>query len=303
MPDLLSGNGDHSYTAAVPRNRLGIHSFVWVGGWNAEQCAQAVANTAESGYDLIEISGMHPEEIDIAHTRDCLTAAGIEATVSLGLPLHGDINSEDADRVAQGRDILASALDLTSGIGSDFLGGVIFGALHKYDRPTTEIARRNSAAVIREIAQEAHTRGVRIGLEFVNRYESNLLNTVQQTLDYIDLVGESNVYVHADVFHMNIEERNFRDPLMACGERLGYVHIGESNRGYLGSGTIDFDEVFSALIDMGYQGAITFESFSSKVVDDALAVALCVWRDLWEDNMALAVHARQFIVEKLARST
>ncbi len=285
--------------ARSARNPLGIHSFVWVGGWDRSQCEYAVASTAAAGYDLVEVSGMQPAAIDIAHTRETLENAGLASTVTLGLPVSGDINSEDPVRIEQGRRILLGALDLTSGIGSDFLGGVIFGALNKYDVPTTDAARRNSAAVIREIAQEAQTRGVRIGLEFVNRYESNLLNTVQQTLDYIDLVGEPNVYVHADVYHMNIEERNFRDPLLACGDRLGYIHIGESNRGYLGTGTIDFDEIFAALTEMDYRGAVTFESFSSRIVDDQLAVALCVWRDLWEDSMDLAVHARGFIEQRL----
>jgi len=288
-----------SPVAASRRNPLGIHSFVWVGGWDLQQCEYAVASTSAAGYDLVEVSGMQPGAIDIAHTRDTLQAAGLASTVTLGLPVSGDINSEEPTRIERGRRILMEALDLTSGIGSDFLGGVIFGALNKYDLPTTEAARQNSVAVIRELAQEASKRGVRIGLEFVNRYESNLLNTVQQTLDYIDLVGEPNVYVHADVYHMNIEERNFRDPLLACGDRLGYIHIGESNRGYLGTGTIDFDEVFDALIDMGYAGAVTFESFSSRIVDDQLAVALCVWRDLWEDSMDLAVHARTFIEQRL----
>ena len=288
-----------SPVAASRRNPLGIHSFVWVGGWDRQQCEYAVASTVTAGYDLVEVSGMQPGAIDIAHTRDTLQAAGLASTVTLGLPVSGDINSEDPMRIEHGRRILMDALDLTSGIGSDFLGGVIFGALNKYDVPTTDAARQNSAAVIRELAQEASQRDVRIGLEFVNRYESNLLNTVQQTLDYIDLVGESNVYVHADVYHMNIEERNFRDPLLACGDRLGYIHIGESNRGYLGTGTIDFDEIFDALIEMGYAGAVTFESFSSRIVDDQLAVALCVWRDLWEDSMDLAVHARAFIEQRL----
>lgn len=288
-----------SPVAASRRNPLGIHSFVWVGGWDRQQCEYAVASTSAAGYDLVEVSGMQPGAIDIAHTRDTLQAAGLASTVTLGLPVSGDINSEDPTRIERGRKILMDALDLTSGIGSDFLGGVIFGALNKYDVPTTDAARQNSAAVIRELAQEASKRGVRIGLEFVNRYESNLLNTMQQTLDYIDVVGEPNVYVHADVYHMNIEERNFRDPLLACGDRLGYIHIGESNRGYLGTGTIDFDEVFDALIEMGYAGAVTFESFSSRIVDDQLAVALCVWRDLWEDSMDLAVHARAFIEQRL----
>ena len=281
-------------------NRLGVHSFVWVGDWTVEGCELAVARTREAGYDLVEISGMAPERIDAEHTRRTLEAAGIGANVTLGLSRSADINSEDTTRVDEGRRVLLSALDLTRAIGAPLLGGVIFSALNKYDAPTTGAARANSASVIREVAQEAAKDGIRIGLEFVNRYESNLLNTVQQTLDYIDLVGEPNVVVHADVFHMNIEEADFRTPVLAAGDRLGYVHIGESNRGYLGQGTIDFPQFFGALAEIGYAGDITFESFSSLVVDDQLAVALCVWRDLWSDGMDLAVQARAFMQAQLA---
>jgi D-psicose/D-tagatose/L-ribulose 3-epimerase len=281
-------------------NRLGVHSFVWAGDWTREGCELAVARTKEAGFDLIEVSGMTPERIDAAHTRVELERAGLGATVTLGLARRADINSEDLERVEAGRRVLLDALALTKNVGSDFLGGVIFSALHKYDAPTTGRARENSAAVIREVAQEAAKDGIRIGLEFVNRYESNLLNTTQQTLDYIDLVGESNVYVHADVFHMNIEEQDFRSPVLAAGDRLGYVHIGESHRGYLGTGTIDFAEFFGALAEIGYQGDITFESFSSVILDEQLTVALCVWRDLWGDGMDLATKARVFIEQQLA---
>jgi D-psicose/D-tagatose/L-ribulose 3-epimerase len=76
---------------------------------------------------------------------------------------------------------------------------------------------------------------------------------------------------------------------------VGYVHIGESNRGSLGQGTINFPEVFGALVDMDYAGPITFESFSSAVVDPGLSNTLAVWRNLWTDGMDLATHAREFM--------
>ncbi len=69
---------------------------------------------------------------------------------------------------------------------------------------------------------------------------------------------------------MNIEENNFRDPVFDAGDLLGYVHIGENHRGYLGQGHVNFPELFKALVDADYDGVITFESFSSKVVDDNL---------------------------------
>ena len=78
-----------------------------------------------------------------------------------------------------------------------------------------------------------------------------------------------------------------------------YVHIGESHRGYLGRGSVDFDGFFSALSSSGYRGPITFESFSRAVVSKDLSNTLCVWRDVWLDGEALATHARQFIARQL----
>lgn len=286
-------------------NPLGVHALVWTGGWSSDDAELAIASTAQAGFDVIEIPALDPARIDAPDTARRLREHGMAATISLGLAPDSDINSEDPDRIDRGRRTLFDALTIARGIDARYVGGVIFSAMTKYGEPTTDQARRNSASVIRELAQEAARDGITIGLEFVNRYESNLLNTVQQTLDYMDLVDELNVVVHADVYHMNIEENGFRAPLLLCGDRLGYVHIGESNRGYLGQGTIDFDEVFGALADMDYTGPMTFESFSSAVVDPQLSTTLAVWRNLWSDSMDLATHAREFIARGMeqARAT
>jgi len=283
-------------------NPFGVHALVWTGGWSPEEAEHAISSTAAAGYDLIEIPALDPSRIDIADTRDRLAAHGLRTSLTLGLTFANDINSEDLELVAAGRSTLMSALDITRGVGGEYLGGVIFGAMDKYPGPTSAAARANSVAVIKELAQEAAGDGITIGLEFVNRYESNLLNTVQETLDYMDLVGEDNVVVHADAYHMNIEEDGFREPLMRCGDRLGYVHIGESNRGYLGAGTIDFEEVFGALVDMDYRGVITFESFSSAVVDPNMSNTLAIWRNLWSDGMDLATHALDYMNTEMDRA-
>jgi D-psicose/D-tagatose/L-ribulose 3-epimerase len=281
-------------------NPLGIHALVWVGGWTPEEAELAISSTARAGYDLIEIPALDPSRINVTSTREMLERHGLQASVTIGLAPDTDINSQDVACIDRGRDILMRALEVSSGIGSTYLGGVIFGAMMKYSAPTTERARANSIAVIMELAQEARGCGTTIGLEFVNRYESNLLNTAQQTLDYLDLVGEDNVVVHADVYHMNIEETDFRTPILACGDRLGYVHVGESHRGYLGTGSVNFPEFFGALKEVGYAGPITFESFSSSVVDPLLSNTLAIWRNLWSDSTDLATQAHAFISAGLA---
>jgi D-psicose/D-tagatose/L-ribulose 3-epimerase len=94
---------------------------------------------------------------------------------------------------------------------------------------------------------------------------------------------------------MNIEEDGMSAAVLEAGDALGYVHIGESHRGYLGSGNVDFDTFFGALKKINYKGPITFESFSSVVVDPALSNALCIWRNLWEDSDDLSAHALKYM--------
>ncbi len=121
------------------------------------------------------------------------------------------------------------------------------------------------------------------------------MNTGQEGLEFLDQVDRPNAFLHLDTYHMNIEENGMEKAVLAAGDRLGYVHIGESHRGYLGTGNIDFKTFFNALKSIGYQGPITFESFSSRVVDPALSNTLCVWRNLWDDSDDLASKSLTFI--------
>jgi hydroxypyruvate isomerase len=136
----------------------------------------------------------------------------------------------------------------------------------------------------------AADKGVVLGLEVVNRYETNLVNTAAQAVELIGEIGEANVkvhldsyhmhieeagLVHLDSYHMHIEEAGLAQAVETAGSHLGYVHIGESHRGDLGTGNVDFDQLFRALAKQGYTGPITFESFSSRVVSPQLSNVLC----------------------------
>jgi D-psicose/D-tagatose/L-ribulose 3-epimerase len=284
-------------------NPLGIHALVWAGGWSHEECEHAVRSTREAGYDIIEIPALDPASIDTGHTRAALAEHGVRGVCSLGLDLDADISSPDPSVVARGRARLADALAVVAAIGGDYLGGAVYSALAKYDRPLDPRGRDNMVTELRALARNAAEHGVTIGLEPVNRYESNAINTVADALAVIEDVGEPNVVVHLDVYHANIEEADFVSPVRQAGDRLGYVHIGESHRGYLGTGTIDFPAFFGALRDTGYTGPVTFESFSRAVVSPDLSDRLAVWRDLWTDGMDLATHARAFMANALTGST
>ncbi|SER44652.1 D-psicose/D-tagatose/L-ribulose 3-epimerase [Faunimonas pinastri] len=275
--------------------RVGVHSFVWGAEASPEVLDLMIDRSKEAGFDLVEFSYLDPKAVDVDRLARRLTDSGMKAAISIGLPPEGDVSSEDDSVVAAGKQMLQDAISLTRDLGGDVLAGILFSAHRKYERMPSERNWRNSVAAIAEVAENAKPAGVTLNLEVVNRFESNLLNTLSQGVDFIRETGADNVFLHADTFHMNIEEAGMGQAIRQAGAHIGYVHIGESHRGPLGTGTIDFPAVFDALQDVEYAGDITFESFSRKIVDRELSLKTAIWRDLWSDNVELARHARGFI--------
>jgi D-psicose/D-tagatose/L-ribulose 3-epimerase len=257
-----------------------------------------MAGARACGYDRLEIP-LLLWDMDPPMTRRLLQEHELAMTGNLFLTADTDITSEDPDIVAAGERRLMQGADLVRDVGGDLLCGTVYSMLGKYNHPPTPRGRENCVKVLRRVAEHAEASGIRLGLELCNRYETNLLNTASQALAMIDEIDRPNVVVHLDTYHMNIEESDMVTPVLASGERLGYVHIGESHRGYLGSGNVDFRAFFRALAHIGYQGPITFESFSSAVIAPELSNAICIWRNLWTDSEDLARHAREFIGAQL----
>lgn len=280
-------------------NKIGAHGLVWTGGWSEADARLAIGSTRDAGYDVVEVLLMDPASIDAVMTRRVLDEYEIEATASLGLGLGTDVSSEDGQRVKAGRAKLSEAFGVARDFGATYVGGVLYGALNKYAAPVSPRGRENSIVSVRALCDEAADSGITIGLEIVNRYESNLLNTALQAVDYVREVDRPNLVIHLDTYHMNIEEPDNYSAVLTCGDLLGYVHVGESHRGYLGSGSVDFGGLFRGLAAARYDGWVIFESFSSKVVMPELSHTLAIWRNLWDDSMDLATQARSFIDTQL----
>ena len=279
--------------------RLGIHSFVWTGGATQVMLEDAMEKSAACGYRLIEFAYLRPEKFNLDQLAKRASALDLQIAVTMGLPLNADVSNDDAEVVKAGEKLLADAVKAVRDIGGTKLGGILYSAHTKYSRMPTERGRKNSIGAIARTADVAKQAGVDLVLEIVNRFETNLLNTAAQGLDFIKATGSDHVTLHLDTFHMNIEEANPAAAIRLAGDKIGYFHIGESNRGYLGDGVIDFDRIFDALLDIGYERDITFESFSSAVVDEGLSLACAIWRDTWTENMPVARHAKAFIDLKM----
>jgi D-psicose/D-tagatose/L-ribulose 3-epimerase len=276
-----------------------VHALVWVGAWGEDNARKAIGGLSKAGYNRIEMPLLDSWNIDAGMTRDVLQEHDVAMTGNNFLTEEMDITSEDKSVVTKGEEYLKRGVDLVADIGGDYMCGTMYSKLGKYESAPTKQGWLNCAGAIRKVADHAGEKGVKLGLELCNRFETNLLNTARQALDIIDEIDRPNVYVHLDTYHMNIEETDMVRPVLDAGDRLGYVHICEGHRGYLGSGNVDFQSFFRALGQIEYAGPIVFESFSSAVVTPDLSNALCIWRDLWTDSEDLANHARQFIAAQI----
>lgn len=282
--------------------RLGIHSFVWTDGQTQEGLEMALEKSVEHGYKCIEFAYLRPELFDIDRLAKRSQDLGVQISVTMGLPVNKDVSSEDPDIVAAGKAMLADAVKAVRDVGGDKLGGILYSAHTKYSRQPTVDGWSNSVQAIAETGEIAKQAGVDVVLEIVNRFETNLLNTTAQGLKFLRETASDHVRLHLDTFHMQIEEANLAAAIRAAGDKIGYFHIGESNRGYLADGTIDWDPVFDALVEIDYNRDVVFESFSTAVVDEGLSLACAIWRDTWTDNDPLAAHAKQFIELKWAEA-
>jgi D-psicose/D-tagatose/L-ribulose 3-epimerase len=283
----------------MPTNALGVHALVFAGGTTTAEMTSIIAETKKAGFDLLELSLHDSPALDVPAARAELESAGLGIVCSRGLAFDADVSSDDSAVVARGAALLHDSLQITHDLGGTHFTGALYSALGKYGHALTGTGRANVVATLTDLAAEAAGKGMTLGLEVCNRYETNVINTAADALRLADDIGADNVVIHLDTYHMNIEEDDFSRPVRLVGDRLGYVHIGENHRGFLGSGHLDFTSFFHALEDIGYTGPITFESFSSAVVSPTLSNDLAIWRNLWNDGPALARHAHAFLTGRL----
>lgn len=276
-------------------SKIGVHSFVWSAGSSQGELEKALENTHQLGYKLIEFSYLDPRQVDVKWLSRRLGELGLDVAISMGLPPEGDISSADPAIVTHGVDILDRAVALVRDLGGTKLAGILSSAHGKQEHSLSRKGWDTSVAALSKVAERAKAAGVTLNLEIVNRFESNMLNTAAQGMAYIRDTGASNVLLHLDTFHMNIEEADVGLAIRHAADKIGYLHIGESHRGYLGTGTIDFPAIFDALTAIGWDDYVTFESFSTTIVDKDLSLKTAIWRNLWDDNVALARHAHRFI--------
>mgnify|MGYP005658863751 FL=1 len=150
-----------------------------------------------------------------------------------------------------------------------------------------------SAETLHAAGEYAAEQGVRLGLEVLNRFEVFLINTVADAAKMVEEVGLSNVGIHYDTHHANIEEASPLEALAPIKEQLFHVHLSESHRGTLGTGQVDWDATFQALSTIDYRGRLAVEAFGTG--DPAIVSAANVWRNAFDSEQQLMNDAVAFV--------
>jgi len=275
--------------------KYGAHAFGWIGDWTTESGNHAIAEAAKVGFDIIEIPLLKPQDFDAKAHKKAIKKAGIEPVASTVLPRDAHI---PVDRV-KAKKFLLNCLEKLDAIGGTYLCGCI-GFAHGYITGEPPKAEERQAVVetLTEVAHEAKKRGITLGFECCNRYETYMYNTLADSQDAVKAIraaGAANIELHADTYQMNTEEESYFKAIVDSAETLGYIHMSESHRGLVGSGTVPWDQVFYGLKAINYKGPLVLESFAAINAD--LVRATCLWRPPNRPSDILASEGLKFLRE------
>lgn len=248
------------------------------------------------GFEVFEVCVEDPARLSAEALIAAARRSGMQVSVCGAFGPDRDISHEEPERRAQGVAYLKGCIDLAAAVGSPHVAGPMYSATGKARLlPPDQREQQRAWAVesLRQAADYAGERGVRLAIEPLNRFETDLVNTVEQGLDLCQRTGRDNVGLLLDTFHMNIEEKSIGRALATAGEKLFHMQVAENDRGTPGSGHIPWDEVFGALHELGYSGPIVIESFLPTVAEIARAVSL--WRPVAASMDALARDGYAFV--------
>lgn len=253
-----------NHVAMNPPLRLATQTLLLPGRDLQEQ----FANAAAWGFDAVEIAVGPAFDLAerIEEIRSASQASGLPVAAICTHPIHDPVQPDPDERARR----FAALTTLV--VQADELGaaGVVsvpvrpsrgFPSLSDQKRAVTALADLTVSA-FGEWAAVLPPGSAAVFLEPLNRFEASFLTTVGQAVDLARRIGSPRVLALADIFHMNIEERDMTEPILAAGDHLGHVHIADNNRLQPGAGCLLFEPPFRALRQISYAGYVSIECFS-----------------------------------------
>jgi len=227
--------------------------------YGEEPLKDKIARVARCGYDGIELVG-EPDQYDERELRSLLAENGIVASsiISIFDPSRDIVSDDPAIRRAA-VDYVTANIEFGSRIGADVVTFTPTACMKISGRADRATEWTWAVEAARTLAARAADHGMCLAVEPWNRYETYLINRLDQAVDFVTEVDSPAAGVMADTFHMAIEERDIAEAIRDAGNRLTHVHLADSNRAAPGYGHTDFTPIIAAIKDVGYQGWISYE--------------------------------------------
>lgn len=232
---------------------LSMHNWM-----RAEPIEVTIRRLAKYGYQTIEIAG-DPDNYDTKEVNRLLKENGIKCWGSVSLMFAGrDLIHADAQVRDSSVQYLKDCITMVKELGGREMTIVPseVGKVKAMDTPEQEW--KWAVEGLREVYGHSEQAGVVIGLEPLNRFETNFLNRHDQALLLAEEVGP-NCGICLDAFHINIEEADLHQAILNAGSKLVAFHVADNNRMACGQGDYDWTKLVSTLHQTGYDNALTVE--------------------------------------------
>lgn len=279
--------------------KIGVNTFVWTSPFTTKDFGLA-AKIRSMGFDIIEIAVEDASLIDVPLLKRTAEDEGLSITICGAFGTTRDISSDDPAIRRNGVDYIAECIRLTEAVGSSLFAGPVYSAVGKTRMVSPEQKARERAWCVenlRQLGKVASDAGVTVCIEPLNRFETDMINLVDQAIALIEEVGHPAYRMLVDTFHANIEEKSIPDAIRRAGSLLGHLHACENDRGTPGTGHVDWIGVRDALREIGYAGPVVIESFTPGIVEIAKAAA--IWRPLAPSQDELAREGGRFLRQLL----
>lgn len=257
---------------------FGASTWLWTSPFSSDQ-VKVLENIAALGFKAVELPVEDPALIDAAALVPVLRDLGLKPHVCGVFGPGRDISSPDAAERARTRGYLTECFAMAETLGTGFVFGPMYAQVGKARQLSEDDRKREwdlAVSELRTVCKEAASRGLSIALEPINRFETDMVNSVSDALRMIRDIDHPSAKIMIDSFHMTIEESDIGAAIRAAGNDLIHVQVSENHRGVTGTGLTPWTEFRDALRDIGYQGSVVIESFTPENRD--LAAAVCIWK-------------------------
>ncbi len=225
--------------------------------------ADACIAASKLGFDAIEIFPPAANALDTAELQGLLDHHGLQVAAigtGAGMVIHKwSLTHADPDVRHQAREFIRAIIDVAGGFGAPTILGSMQGRFE--GDVTREQAEAWLGEALEDLGEHAAQHGQPFLYEFLNRYETNLFNRVEPAAKFVRQLKTRNIKLLADLFHMNIEEADLAEAILAGGDLIGHVHFADSNRQAIGLGHTMVAPVIKALREIGYEGYLSAEVF------------------------------------------